>query len=328
MKTKVTKTQWVATIVICAVIVISVIAVLFALFFNPQRTFTITETFRITLATDSETYLKVSLPMSGGYQEITNLLVEGAYEYTVEYFNGWRDLTVRVPSNDTEVLITVSYTARLFRNVEPWAGEILDEYTQPQQFIDSDNEAITALAAQLRGENDFQTAQNISRYVNRLISWPSGQQINVAKRYASELLENPVGVCGDFANLMVALLRAENIPARNISGLALQVPLRSANDWGHSGAAHGWVEFFADGKWHFADPSWGWFNRNATSHLSFGTFESYISSDFQQNRVIEIEEAGFSLRGGMSAPLRFLFYSTYENAVITPKGDVRFSWFR
>jgi hypothetical protein len=38
------------------------------------------------------------------------------------------------------------------------------KYTLPQQFIDSGNEAIIALAAQLRGSNDFQTAQNIHDY--------------------------------------------------------------------------------------------------------------------------------------------------------------------
>ena len=312
----------------CLGLIICVAVVCFVFFFNPQRTFTITETFRVTSTRDSETYLRVSLPMSGGYQEITNLLVEGAYDYTIEYFNDWRDLTVRVPSNDSEVIITISYTARLFRNAQPWAGEVLDEDTLPQQFIDSDDEAIIALAKQLRGENDFQTARNISRHVNRLISWPSGTRVNVAQLYASELLESPVGVCKDFSILMVALLRAEGIPARMISGLALQPPLRSASDWGHSGGAHSWVEFFVDGKWHFADPSWGWFDRNATSHLSFGTFQSYLNSDFQQNRIIEIEEAGFLITGGMSAPLKFLIYSTDENATVIPRGDVCFSWFR
>ena len=331
MKKKYTKKQlaiqWTALILSCVVLICG-IAVMYALFFNPQRTFTITETFRITSASDSETYLRVSLPMSGGYQEISNLLIEGAYEYSVEYFNGWRDLTVRVPSSDYEAIITISYSARIFSNAQPWAGDVLVEYTLPQQFIDSDNEAIIALAAQLRGSNDFQTAQNIHDHVNDLIRWPTEDRVNVSQLYASELLESPVGVCGDFAILMVALLRAEGIPARMISGLVLRIPLRSAHDWGHQGGSHAWVEFYANGKWHFADPSWGWFNRNRTEHLSFGIYNSYIRSDFQQNRFVELEEAGFPLVDGMSAPLRFLVYSTDEYATVIPRGEVRFSWFR
>jgi len=104
--------------------------------------------------------------------------------------------------------------------------------------------------------------------------------------------------------------------------------LRSTQDWGHSGGAHGWVEFYADGKWHFADPSWGLFNRNRTEHLSLGTFNANIHSDFQQNRHQELEDRGFTHVGGMTAPLRFILFSTDENVRVTPRGDVSFSWFR
>ena len=334
MKKKYTKkqlaAQWIALVIGCFMLVIGAL-VLFALFFNSQRTFTITETFRITAASGSETYLRVSLPINGGYQEISNLLVDGAYGYTVEHFNGWQDLIIRVPSCDSEVTITISFTARLFRNAGSWTGEVNDKYTLPQQFIDSDNEAIIALATQLRGNNDFQTAQNIHDYVNDFISWPTGDQVNVAQLYASELLEHPIGVCSDFANLMTALLRAEGIPARQVSGLVLsmnRLVFSNSGDWTHPGSAHGWVEFFANGKWHFADPSWGWFNRNATEHLSFGTLCMYIRSDFQQNLIYQIESEGFYPRGAMTAPFRFIFFSTDENATVTPRGDVSFSWFR
>jgi len=328
MEKKFTKKQWGVLAGACTLVIIFVAVVCFVFFFNPQRTFNITETYRITSTDDSETFLRVTLPMSGAYQEIIDLQVKGALDYEMEYFNGWRELTARVPSNGSEAIITISYTARLFRNVRTWDGEVRPEYTLPQQFIDSDNEAIIELAAQLRSNNNLQTARNIHDHVNELISWPSDQQINVARLYASELLESPVGVCGDFANLMTALLRAESIPTRTISGLALNVPLRRANDWNHQGGAHSWVEFYADGKWHFADPSWGWFNRNATAHLSFGTFNAYICSDFQQNRLTAIENDGFFITGAMSTPLSFTVFSTYENTTVIPRADVSFSWFR
>ena len=327
-KKKVTKTQWALTIGLGIVILACVTAMLFVLFFNPQRTFTISETFRVTSEIGSDTYLRITLPMSGGYQEIGNLIVEGAEHYAIEYFNGWRDLTARVPATGYEVIVAVSFTATLFRNVRPWDGEIRTEYTLPQQFVDSDNEAIIALAEQLRSENDLQTAKNIHDYVNNSLSWPTGPRINVDTLYASELLDYQIGVCGDFANLMVALLRAAGIPARNISGLALQIPLRSAQDWGHPGGAHGWVEFYAEGKWHFADPSWGLFNQNRTEHLSFGTFNSNLSSDFQKNRHQELEDDGFVHVGGMTAPLRFILFSTDENSSVIPRGEVSHSWFR
>jgi transglutaminase-like putative cysteine protease len=327
----ISRKQWITKITLCAAIVVGLTTVIFVLFFNPQRTFTITETFRITSESGSATYLKVDLPISGGYQEISNFLVEGAEEYSVEYFNGWRELTVRVPSDGSEVIVVISFTAQLFRSVQPWEGEVLAEYTLPQQFIDSDNAAIIALASELRGGSDYETARNILNHVYRLISWPTDEQINVSQLYASELLEYPIGVCADFTILMTALLRAEGIPARPISGLTLSVYSlvgRNASDWGHLGSAHAWVEFFADGKWHFADPSWDWFDRNATEHLSFGMYEANINSDFQHNLITKMEDAGFFINGAMSAPLRFRLWSTDENATVIPRGDVRFSWFR
>jgi len=327
-KKKVTKTQWVLTISLGVIILAFFMTILFVFFFNPQRTFTVTETFRVTSEIGSDTYLRITLPMSGGYQEIGNLVVEGAEHYTIEYFNGWRDLTARVPATGYEVAVTISFTATLFRNVQPWHGEVRTEYTMPQQFVDSDNDAIIDLAEQLRGENDLQTARNIHDHVNNLLSWPTGSRTNVDRLYASELLDYQIGVCGDFANLMVALLRSAGIPARNISGLALQIPLRRAQDWGHPGGAHGWVEFYADGKWHFADPSWGLFNRNRTDHLSFGTSCMYLRSDFQQNRLQELKDEGFVNVGGMTAPLRFILFSTDENASVIPRGEVSHSWFR
>jgi transglutaminase-like putative cysteine protease len=307
---------------------------LYIFLFNPQRTFNIIETYRITSEYGAETFLRVTLPMSGAYQEITNLQVDGAIDYEIDYFDGWRELTARVPTSGYEVTITISYTARLFRNAGTWDGEVRPEYILPQQFVDSDNESIIELAEQLHGANDFQTARNIFNHTNRTITTRTGtfasEGDDPTQPYASEILLNPVGVCYDYAILMTALLRAQGIPARMISGLSLNIPLDRGGDWSHPGVAHSWVEFYADGAWHFADPTWGrrYFNRNGTVHLSFGTFEAYIRSDFQRNRFAAIEDDGFIIRGAMSAPLSFTVFSTDENTIVTPGADVNFSWFR
>jgi transglutaminase-like putative cysteine protease len=144
--------------------------------------------------------------------------------------------------------LTITYTAKLIRDAKPWSGAVLDEYTLPQQYVDSNNKEIIKLGKQLHGENDYKTAQNVLKYVHKTIHTPSGNQVNVTQLSASELLETPVGVCGDYAILMTALLRAEGIPTRMISGLTLQIPLQKTADWNHPGIAHAWVEFYADGK--------------------------------------------------------------------------------
>ncbi|MCL2704342.1 MAG: hypothetical protein FWE91_12185 [Defluviitaleaceae bacterium] len=301
-------------------------AVLFVFFLNPQRTFIITETYRIMAVNGSETYLHVILPVSGAYQEITGFSVAGADDYSVENHGCRDELTAKVFSDGSEKVVTVTYTAKLFRYVKPWDGDVLDEYTLPQQWVDSDNGDIIRLGEELRGRNDYRTARNIIRYANKTIRGVTGNQANTSRFSASELLVRRMGVCGDYAALMTALLRAEGIPARMISGLSLRIPLKNAADWSHRGVAHAWVEFYADGKWHFADPTWGWFNRNGTAHLSYGAYETDIRSDFQQNRLATAEP-GFYIRGAMTAPLMFTIYSTDENAVVIPRADTRYSWF-
>ncbi len=331
MKRKITKKN----IIIGTVTALLVVSIsLFIFFLNPQRTFNITETYRITTADGADTFLRVTLPVSDGYQKVTSVQIDGATEYAVERFDGWHELTAQVPANGKKAVVTISYTVSLLRNIAAWEGDVKSEYTLPQQFVDSDNEAIAELAAQLRGTNDFQTARNIFNYANKIIKTRTGTFATQGKEQtqscASELLLNPVGVCYDYAILMTALLRAEGIPARMISGLSLQVPLSRGGDWSHPGVSHSWVEFYADGKWHFADPTWGkgYFNRTDTAHLSFGTLEANIKSDFQQNRLAAIEEDGFVLIGAMSAPLSFVVYSSDENTTVIPRADVSFSWFK
>jgi hypothetical protein len=137
---------------------------LYIFFFNPQRTFNITESYRINSAHGADTFLRVVLPISGGYQEISSLLIEGAVDHEIDYFDGWQELTARVPSNGYEAIITISYTAKLFRNAGTWDGEVRPEYTLPQQFVDSDNHSIITLLMPSFdvGDNDFILADYFS----------------------------------------------------------------------------------------------------------------------------------------------------------------------
>jgi transglutaminase-like putative cysteine protease len=297
----------------------------YLLFFAPSRTFAVTETYAITSMDGSETYLNVSLPASGGYQDVSDYTIEGADDYSIKDYDGWNELTVRIPAGENT--IKISYSVKLDRNVAAWEGDVRDEYLMPQQYVDSDNDDVVSLAKQLRGGSDYETAENIADYVHKVMS-PMDEQENSGQLKASELLKHPVGVCNDYAILMTALLRADGIPARKIGGLSLQIPLGNATDWNHPGVAHAWVEFYADGVWHFADPTWGRFGKTDVEHLSYGTAEDYIDSSYQQGRMNEVRDLGFLVNGQMSAPLKFMVYSTDEDALVTPRADVGYSLFR
>ena len=67
---------------------------------------------------------------------------------------------------------------------------------------------------------------------------------------AIDTLSDQVGVCRDFAHLMIALCRAVNIPARFVSGIDYGAdPKLGPTDF------HAYVEVMLSGRWYVFDPS-------------------------------------------------------------------------
>jgi transglutaminase-like putative cysteine protease len=65
-----------------------------------------------------------------------------------------------------------------------------------------------------------------------------------------DTLVDRVGVCRDFAHLMIALCRAVNIPARFATGIDYGAdPALGPTDF------HAYVEAYLDGHWYIFDPS-------------------------------------------------------------------------
>jgi transglutaminase-like putative cysteine protease len=67
---------------------------------------------------------------------------------------------------------------------------------------------------------------------------------------AIDTLIDSVGVCRDFAHLMIALCRAVNIPARFTTGIDYGAdPVLGPTDF------HAYVEAYLGGRWYIFDPS-------------------------------------------------------------------------
>jgi transglutaminase-like putative cysteine protease len=61
---------------------------------------------------------------------------------------------------------------------------------------------------------------------------------------AGEAFETGVGVCQDYAHILLALLRLDKVPCRYVAGLASEY-----------GETHAWVEAWAEGKYYGIDPT-------------------------------------------------------------------------
>jgi transglutaminase-like putative cysteine protease len=126
-------------------------------------------------------------------------------------------------------------------------GEVLP-YLYPSRYCPSDR--LLNFAGQQFGQlaPGYGRARAIRDWVNQHVTFRSNSSDSTT--WALDTLVDRVGVCRDFAHLMVALCRAVNLPARVASGMDFGAnPLLGPTDF------HAYVEVYLQGGWYLFDPS-------------------------------------------------------------------------
>jgi transglutaminase-like putative cysteine protease len=140
--------------------------------------------------------------------------------------------------------LLLSYHATVTGRAEP--PEILDyeliEYLRPSRYAESDKLAAIAF-------NEFGAVSDAEELLGAVAAWVGGHLRYVAG--SSDPIDGSVdtyllgqGVCRDYAHLVVAFLRARNIPARLV---AVYAPGLSPMDF------HAVAEAFVNGAWRVVD---------------------------------------------------------------------------
>lgn len=122
-------------------------------------------------------------------------------------------------------------------------------FTLPSRFCESD--VLGGQAWKLFGhlEPGYGRVQAICTWVHDYLVYTTGSTISTST--AADAFLRGVGVCRDFAHLMITMCRALNIPARYTFGYLPDmdvVPNPSPMDF------HAWVEVFLGGRWQTFDP--------------------------------------------------------------------------
>ena len=291
---------------------------------NTQTSFDIIESYKMTVPSGQTAWLQVDLPISYGYQKVEQLQIEGSDKSEITAHDDYQTMLCTIEGTGSEQLVSISYTVTLLGDTKSWTMPNRDEYLLPDEFVDSDNAAILAAVEPLIVDgNEYETAKNIHRFVTSTLKIRTGDSINQKTMKASEVLDARQGVCCDYAHLMTAMLRAAEIPARDVAGNAMN-NLRASGDWDHPGDAHAWVEFYMNGEWHFADPTWGngTFDNADSWHLSYGMAMSDIYAKKAVDFYDGIKKQGYIIFGGMTAPLHFTAWCTGDGAVIAPSARI------
>ena len=121
-------------------------------------------------------------------------------------------------------------------------------YIYPSRYCQSDR--LLRLATREFGhwQQGYSRVQGIRDWVLQRIRF--AQNTSNSNTSAVDTLLETVGVCRDFAHLMIALCRAVNIPARFTTGIDYGAdPVLGPTDF------HAYVEVYLGGRWYIFDPS-------------------------------------------------------------------------
>jgi hypothetical protein len=139
--------------------------------------------------------------------------------------------------------MTIDYAAEVIGQSLSAPSDDLDSiiYLRPSRYCESDTLLPTA-ASEFRGLSGLELLSAVSSWVHDRLYYVPGSS-RVTDGAVGTLLARQ-GVCRDYAHLVIALLRAINVPARMA---AVYAPGLSPMDF------HAVAEAFIDGSWHVVD---------------------------------------------------------------------------
>jgi hypothetical protein len=241
----------------------------------------IVEKHKVSASKDSSNIkIGIVIPSSGPYQTVSDPIIrwEGEQErINYAYLNVyklWGEISEGQPQE-----AVLEYDVTLPQGRVSWESPVEQRSILPQVGIESNHPAIINQAKELSNE-----PYRIYQFTAHHLIF-SEQNCGDTNTSALEAYRLATGACAGYSRLMVALCRAGGTPARMIIGSILPdnyFPLPHRNAAGIPGTGHAWVEYFSQGNWHLADPSWGRgyfdlleFNRNDGRHLSYGEHDNF-----------------------------------------------------
>ena len=225
----------------------------------------------------------IVIPKSGPYQTVRDPVIqwEGEQEWVsnpyLDAIKLWGEIDDEHPQH-----VFLAYDLIIPQGTAAWKSPVEQKFTIPQESIESDHPAIINQSEAL--SND---PYQIYKFTSRHLVF-SEENCGDTGTSALEAYSLKAGTCLGYARLMVALCRSAGVPARVIIGTTLPdnfYPVSSREPASTPISGHAWLEYYSQGNWHLADPSWGQgffslleFNRNDGLHLSFGEHDDFYQA--------------------------------------------------
>lgn len=122
-------------------------------------------------------------------------------------------------------------------------------WLKSERFIESDAPDLVQLAHSLRRSTHLDTGRAVYEWVSTNIAYAGYLADDLGALYA---FRRGRGDCTEYANLVVALARANGLPARMVGGYVMDRDSVTSPE-----AYHNWAELFLDGAWRIVDAQKG-----------------------------------------------------------------------
>lgn len=277
---------------------------------------------RLALPTNQSSYQIISnITYSHEPEKITYDVIGNQFaHYTIDYIDSFS--SANYSFNISLTIISTDFNIQ--KNSISEYDENLDKFLLESPLINYKATDVLNIAKliSLNSSNIVDIAWNSYSWIIDNINY---QQVP-GENDALTTLKNKEGGSAEFGNLYVALLRANGIPARRISGWGKNFQL--GESYHLAKFAHGWTEFYLpDYGWIPVDPTWGqrnkfdYFAKSYPSHLVMtrgsdihflkrGLFtKPYGETSIETDYIVtlhNIEKKNLSIRRGIVFSLLFV----------------------
>ncbi|MBN1216393.1 MAG: hypothetical protein JXA99_13245 [Candidatus Lokiarchaeota archaeon] len=166
---------------------------------------------------------------------------------------------------------------------------------QTEPFFDRNDPDLIFASNNLTGinyrDNPIEKAEKICNWIGDYLIYDDSLNYEMGASWA---YDNHRGDCSEFSDIMITLLRIQNIPARKVSGFLLSnQPIQNPHIgqiWNFSTnigidslpfIGHAWVEYYVDNVgWIASDPTWHQLSDNYFNRIDFQRFTFNIGENF------------------------------------------------
>jgi transglutaminase-like putative cysteine protease len=222
------------------------------------------------------------------YQEVQSVeITPGEYGMVVdEYGNQYAEFDLSRQAAGTTQTVRIDYRVtvnELTYDISVCQGNLPDEFNRPELHIESANPQIMALAEELsQGQGTVcQKVRAFYEYIGDELTYTFN-----GENWGAQAALGPMGAdCTEYTDLLVALSRAQGIPARYFEGLLC---LDKGTD-SIAQTEHAWLDVFM--------PSIGWVALDPTLGRSLGNRSTYFAHYTPDHIIVTMGASPSVLRG-------------------------------